>query len=104
LDHVVGIERDLSTTQQEIDDCTQSIAAMSAVIQVLRHGITDADAGSLAGAPLIKITRRNGDSINTTPATETTTLLPGDVVRVELDGNVATQTATSAQQISRPQN
>ena len=95
LDHAAGIERDLSAIQQEIEDCSESIAAMRAVTLVLQRSIPEIGGGAIAGAsvPSFTVVRRVADHVTTFAATETTPLVPGDVVRVELASRADT-TAT----------
>jgi exopolysaccharide production protein ExoF len=78
LDHSAGIDKELSATRQEIDDRTREIDAMRAVTRVLRDGV----AGASAGPPSLGVTRRTADGATVLPATESTALLPGDVVQV----------------------
>ncbi len=100
LDYAAGIERELSVAQEEIDDCSRSIATMQAVTQLLRDSIPDPTDGSVANSPTFRITRRIGDAVSTIPATETTLLLPGDVVRIELPGRVEPKAINPARDVS----
>jgi hypothetical protein len=102
LDYATGIERDLSATQQEIEDSTQSIAAMQEVTKVLRDSIPDATGGHVESARSFRITRRIGDTVGTIPATETTLLIPGDVVRVESPAHAEPQTIHPTLDVTRP--
>jgi protein involved in polysaccharide export with SLBB domain len=87
LDHSAGIDRELSATRQEIEDCTMTIAAMRAVTRVLRA--TDPRAPDTSvGVPFLRITRRTADGIAVMPATESTAVLPGDVVQVNFTGRL----------------
>ncbi len=80
IDRSVGIETELSATDQDIDNGVQEIASMQAVIQALQNSMEGAPSG---GLPRLSITRRVMGHFVVTPATEMTVLLPGDVVRVE---------------------
>jgi protein involved in polysaccharide export with SLBB domain len=81
LDYSVGLEKELATTTQDIDDCTQAIASMKAVTQLLRNRLPSATSTS-AGLPGLSITRRGPMGFTVIQATETTSLMPGDVVQV----------------------
>ncbi len=81
LDYTLGIEKDLASTQQDIDDCAREIASMQAVTQVLRDGLPQFAVNS-ASPPGLTITRRVAEGLIVTFVTETTSLLPGDVVQV----------------------
>jgi hypothetical protein len=93
-----GIARELATVQQEIADCTQAIESSQAVSQVLRNDYSEA-AGSASSS--VTVTRRLGDGFIIMAASETTTLLPGDVVRVSHDGSPA---APGSEPVSHAQN
>jgi polysaccharide biosynthesis/export protein ExoF len=80
IDRSVGIEAELSATDQDIDNCVHEIASMQAVIQALQNSVGGAPSG---GLPRLSVTRRVRGHFAVTSATETTALLPGDVVRVE---------------------
>jgi hypothetical protein len=80
IDRSVGIEIELSATDQDIDNCVQEIASMQAVIQALQNSMEGAPSGAL---PRVSITRRVMGHFVVAPATEMTALLSGDVVRVE---------------------
>ena len=80
-DYASGIENELTTTQHDIDDCAQAIASMRAVVQVLHNSLSGI-AGELARRPSLRITRRVAGGFTDIAATDTTWLLPGDVVQV----------------------
>jgi hypothetical protein len=69
LDHSAGIDKELSATEQEIDDCTQAIVSTQAVTEVLRDSIPDG-AGALADVPFLRITRRFDDGRKVMPRPE----------------------------------
>jgi protein involved in polysaccharide export with SLBB domain len=85
LDHSVGLEKELAVVQQDIDDSNLGIASMQAVIRVL-GGRPDAVDGSASPTGL-RITRRLADGFTVIPATETTPLLPGDIIEVSSAGH-----------------
>jgi polysaccharide biosynthesis/export protein ExoF len=101
LDHTVGIEKELATTEQDIDDSTQTIASMQAVTRVLRNGLPEA-AGA-ASIPGISIMRRAAEGFTVIRATETTSLVPGDVIQVNSANRSGGPTAENAQDTQRPQ-
>ena len=96
--HSVEIENELAATQQEIDDGTHAIVSMQAVIQVLRNGLPEVAGGS-PRLPSLSITRRVAEGYTVITATETTLLLPGDVVQVNSDNRVETPTSGIAQDL-----
>jgi polysaccharide biosynthesis/export protein ExoF len=81
LDHAAGVDRELSATEQEIDDSTQAIVSMQAVSEVLRDSVRDGVTAP-ADFPFLRITRRIDDGLTVVPATEATALQPGDVIQV----------------------
>jgi protein involved in polysaccharide export with SLBB domain len=103
LDHSAGIDKELSATEQDIDDCTQAIVAMQAVTEVLRDSVPDG-VGTPADVPFLRITRRTNDGLTVVPATEASALLPGDVVQVNYAGRVEPQGAPRSQNITHLQN
>lgn len=103
LDHSAGINRELSATQQEIDNCRQAIVSMQAVTEVLRDGTSDV-AGASSSTPFLRITRRVADGITVMAATESTGLLPGDVVQVNFVGGSDASVAGSSQDTTHLRN
>lgn len=99
LDYAVGLEKDVTATRQEIDDCSHAIASMRAVTQVL-----STDTAQAATNPNIRITRRAADGVTVIPATEDTPLLPGDVVQVSAGSRPSTLTSGIEQDRPRLQN
>lgn len=75
------LDNELAGTQQDIEESTLAIAAMRAVIQVLRNGTPD-DGSMPGGVPDFKITRRLAEGPTVIPATTATMLMPGDVLQV----------------------
>jgi protein involved in polysaccharide export with SLBB domain len=102
LDHSAGIDKELSSTQQEIEDCTHAIASMRAVINVLRDNGLRIDPAT-AGTAFLTITRRVADGIVVEPATESSALLPGDVVQVNSARRVDAKGAASVQNVTQMQ-
>jgi hypothetical protein len=78
--HTTQVALDLAAADQEVADLTRAVAAMRAVVGVL-GGPVQADPG--AGAPVLRIVRRGPDGTFIVAATETTPLMPGDVLRIE---------------------
>ena len=101
LDHSIGIERELAATQQEIGDCARSITSMQAVIQVLHNNLQAGAEGS-ESLPNLSIMRRVGEGLTVIPATETTVLLPGDVVQVNYTNRSGTPAPWVADNMRRP--
>ena len=101
LDHAAGIDKELSATEQEIDDCMQAIVSMQAVSEVLRDSVSDAVTAP-ADVPFLRITRRIDDGLTVIPATETTALQPGDVVQVNY-ANRETQGTPRSQHVTHLQ-
>jgi polysaccharide biosynthesis/export protein ExoF len=81
-DYASRLDDELIATQHEIDDCAHSTASMRAVVQVLRNsgGSVPAGAAKYSG---LRIMRRVAEGLTVVPATETTSLLPGDILQVE---------------------
>jgi protein involved in polysaccharide export with SLBB domain len=92
----VDLEKKLTETQQDIDDCNHAIASMKAVTQVLRDSIPESVGGS-ARHPELKITRRVAEGFSVMPATEMTVLVPGDVINV----NSANRTDASTPEVAQ---
>jgi len=83
LDHAAGIERELSTTQQEIENNIQETASMQAVRQALHT--SPGEAPSSGSTPDLTITRRVAGHLTVLHAVTTTAVLPGDVVQVDFN-------------------
>jgi hypothetical protein len=81
LGHAAEINRELAATQQEIDESAQSVASMQAVNEVLRTGPSKV-AGEPTSLTDFRIMRRGIEGLTVIPATETTALLPGDILQV----------------------
>jgi polysaccharide biosynthesis/export protein ExoF len=82
LEYSVGLERELATTNDDIDDCTKTIASMQATTQVLRDSLPQIPGGSAGNRPRLRVTRRVATGFTVIDAYEMTELLPGDVVEV----------------------
>jgi polysaccharide biosynthesis/export protein ExoF len=82
LEYSVGLERELATTNEDIDDCTKIIASMQATTQVLRDSLPQIPGGSAGNRPRLRVTRRVATGFTVIDAYEMTELLPGDVVEV----------------------
>ena len=102
LDHAAGIDKELSATEQDIDDCTRAIISMQAVTEVLRDSRPDS-AGAPTDVPFLRITRRIDDGLRVIPATEATSLLPGDVVQVNYASRFEAQDTPSSQHVTHLQ-
>jgi exopolysaccharide production protein ExoF len=85
LGHSAEINRELATTQQDIDEAAQAVASIQAVTEVLRTGLPKV-AGEPASEPAsrtgFRITRRVTEGLTVISATETTALVPGDILQV----------------------
>ena len=84
LEHTVGLQKEIATAEQDINDSTQAMASMQAVIQVLRGG--PPEAGAAANLPQLRVMRRVAEGFAVIPATDTTLLVPGDVIQVNSAG------------------
>ena len=80
-DYASRLDDALIATQHDIDDGARSIASMRAVVQVLQNsgGLVPAGAAKYPG---LRIMRRVAEGLTEVPATETTSLLPGDILQV----------------------
>lgn len=85
LEHSIEAAKEISQITQEMNDCAQSIESMRSVEQVLRNGTAVADGPAAHSQSGITITRKSRDGFVTFPAQETTRLVPGDVIRVNLE-------------------
>jgi len=99
LEHTVGLHKEIATTEQDINDSTQAIASMQAVIQVLRGG--PPEAGAAANLPKLRIMRRVAEGFAVIPATDTTLLVPGDVIQVNSASGPDSSTTGNAQDLQR---
>jgi hypothetical protein len=79
--HTTQIALDLAATGQEVGDLSRAVASMRAVVSVLGDG-QPAQANARAAFAL-RIARRGPDGTVVIPATETTPLVPGDVLRID---------------------
>ncbi len=80
-DYASRLDDELIATQHDKDDCARSIASMRAVVQVLQNSGGLVPAGA-ARYPGLRIMRRVAEGLTEVPATETTSLLPGDILQV----------------------
>lgn len=99
LEHTVGLHKEIATTEQDINDSTQAIASMQAVIQVLRGG--PPEAGAAANLPKLRIMRRVAEGFAVIPATDTTLLVPGDVIQVNSASSPNSSTTGNTQDLQR---
>ena len=100
-DHAISIETGLSATQEEIQTLHYEIASTQAVIEALQNStqnITRLVSGA-GGTPRFSITRRAAGQFVVAPADETTALLPGDVVEVD----ISSPPTKNAQHLARTQ-
>ncbi len=102
-EHFGGLQSELAATQQEIDDCTHAIASMQAVTRVLRNSAPEIAEAMAIASPGIRITRRIAAGPVVIAATETTSLLPGDVVQVGPASGSDIQASGIAQDVRRSQ-
>jgi protein involved in polysaccharide export with SLBB domain len=92
--HTTQVALDLATADQAVADLTRAVASMRAVVAVLggRPAQSDPD----ASAPMLRIVRRGPDGTLALPATETTRLMPGDVLRIDPAEPAGRQVAANA--------
>jgi protein involved in polysaccharide export with SLBB domain len=85
-DHVISIETELSVTQEEINTLHYEMASTQAVLEALQDGTQNSAriVSGASGTPRMSITRRAAGQFVVAPADETTALLPGDVVEVDI--------------------
>jgi chromosome segregation ATPase len=94
VDYDIELEKELTATQHDIDDCARSIATMRAVLEVLRSGAPSVAGGS-GGTPTVIVTRREANGLVNFAATPSTALMPGDVLQVNFTSGLAGATSGS---------
>jgi exopolysaccharide production protein ExoF len=92
--HTTQVALDLATADQAVADLTRAVASMRAVVAVL--GGRPAQADPDVSAPMLRIVRRGPDGMLVIPATETTPLRPGDVLRIDPAEPAGRQVAANA--------
>ncbi|HEX3865088.1 MAG TPA: polysaccharide biosynthesis/export family protein [Stellaceae bacterium] len=93
-DHFVAIETDLAATRQEQLALNYETTATQAVIETLESG--SGTGSAIGGTPRLIITRRVDGQLAVLAAKETTALLPGDVVKVDIANPAAGSFITNA--------
>jgi septation ring formation regulator EzrA len=101
FEHSSGLEKELASTRQDIDECNGAISTMQAVIALLRKGQPRAE-DALAVFPSLRITRRGAQGLTVIPAIETTPLEPGDIVQVNSPDRADGTTSRDTQAMGRP--
>jgi polysaccharide biosynthesis/export protein ExoF len=100
-DHVISIETELSATQEEMQTLHYEMASAQAVIEALQNSTQNSTrvVSGAGGTPRLSITRRAAGQFVVAPADETTALLPGDVVEVD----ISSPPPKNAQHLARTQ-
>jgi chromosome segregation ATPase len=92
VDYDIELEKELTATQHDIDDCARSITAIRAVLNVLRSSAASA-AGGFEGGPTVIVTRREASGLVNFAATPSTALMPGAVLQVKFAGSAEAATS-----------
>lgn len=79
--HTSQVTLDLEAAAREVGDLRRAVAAMRAVVAVLGEG-QDAPPGATSRPPELHIVRRGPGGTFLVPASDTTPLMPGDVLQI----------------------
>jgi exopolysaccharide production protein ExoF len=93
--HTAQLALDFVTVGQELGDLDRTVASMRAVVAVLGNDPSE-QTRAASGPPALRIVRQGRGGPIVIPATETTPLMPGDVLRIDLAEPATRPASTSA--------